>query len=313
MKKILTFLVNAGTLSIVLSSILPSVFPNIWFIDIFSNFKLQIIIVSLFLFFINLLHKKNKLIGATLCIMLIWNASFIYSLYYSPKFETLNKNKEITMASINLLSSNNKSKKVIDYIKTTDPDILILLEYNSKWEKLLLDITNTYKFHKTEVRNDNFGIGYFSKIESETTILNFDNSGVPSIRADLHINNEPLTIIATHPFPPAGRKAFESRNLHLETIAKQRPTFSKNLIVAGDLNTSSYSNHFQTFLSEANLKDSRKGYGILPTWPENIQLVQTTLDHFLTSKNIHVKNRTIGTNIGSDHLPIFMKFTVNTF
>ena len=311
MKKIVSSILKFGTIAALLASILPSLFPNTWFIDIFSNFKLQLIIVSVLLFILNLFSNKSKTIGAILLIITVWNASFIHNLYDQYKFVQINKLRGTTIASINLLSSNNESKKVIDFIKTNNPDVLILLEYNSKWEKLLLETTSTYQFKKAEVRNDNFGIGYFSKIESEMAILNFDHTRVPSIKADLKINEQSLTIIATHPFPPVGQEMFESRNAHLKTLAKMRQEFSENLIVVGDLNTSSYSHHFQTLLSATNLKDSRNGFGILPTWPSNIQLLQTTLDHFLVSNTISVMRRGVGTNIDSDHLPILMEFRID--
>jgi len=311
MKKLITFLLKYGTLIILLISILPSIFSNTWFIDILSNFKLQIIIVALLLFIINLFSKKSKIIGAILLIITIWNISFISKLYYPSRFGEITKGKGVSIASINLLSSNNESDKVIDFIEAKNPDILVLLEYNPKWEKLLSEATSNYQFQKTEARNDNFGIGYFSKIKSETSILNFDTTGVPSIRADLEIREKVVTIIATHPFPPIGQSLFDSRNLHLKTIAKKRQEFSKNLIVVGDLNTSSYSKHFQKFVSQTNLKDSRNGFGILPTWPSNMQVLQTTLDHFLVSDHISVMRRTVGTSVDSDHLPIFMEFTIN--
>ena len=74
-------------------------------------------------------------------------------------------------------------------------------------------------------------------------------------------------------------------------------------MVVGDFNNSSFSTYFQK-LTETDLKDSRLGFGLLPTWPANISFLQTTLDHILVSENIQVLDRTVGENIGSDHLPI---------
>ena len=177
--------------------------------------------------------------------------------------------------------------------------------------KSISKITDQYTFKKVEVRNDNFGIGYFSKIESETSILNFDYTKVPSIKATIEIESNPVTIIATHPFPPVGQERFNARNFHLNTLAKKRKEFSENLIIVGDLNTSSYSKHFKGFLLKSSLKDSRNGFGILPTWPSNFKLLQTTLDHFLVSDRIKIVNRGTATTLGSDHLPIFMEFRIN--
>jgi endonuclease/exonuclease/phosphatase (EEP) superfamily protein YafD len=83
----------------------------------------------------------------------------------------------------------------------------------------------------------------------------------------------------------------------------RRSKLSEKLIIAGDFNTSSFSNHFSK-LTNGDLKDSRIGFGLLPTWPANYLMLQTTLNHFLVSKNLEVIERSTGKNIGSDHLPI---------
>lgn len=311
MKKIIKLVLNLSIVTAILVSILPSVFPNSWFIDIMSNFKLQIGIFLIVVLLLNLFTNKSKTISLLAVILAIWNLSFIYKLYFPNKLAEIQKHRGTTIASINLLSSNNEADKVIGFIKSKNPDILVLLEYNSKWEALLSAITNEYEYRKTIVRNDNFGIGYFSKIPSETSVVNFDISKVPSIKASLKIDKKPIDIIATHPFPPMGKERFEIRNSHFKNLAKQRETFSEHLIVIGDLNTSSYSKHFKNLLVETNLRDSRNGLGILPTWPSTFGLLYTTIDHILVSKAIDIIHRGTGPNIGSDHLPIFMEFLIS--
>jgi len=306
----LHFLLKLGATVLVLTSILPGVFSNSWFIDIFSNFKFQLTCISLVLFLLNIFLKKSRILGTVLLLLIFWNASFMYNLYFPNRFGEIIKGKGTSILSINLLTNNNQSDKVIELIRDTDPNILVLLEYNSKWEELLSETLSEYKHQKKEVRNDPFGIGFFSKIPSKNTVLNFDHSGIPSIRSDVEINKKKLTILATHPQPPLGQQNFELRNSHLETIEEKRIEFHPNLIVVGDLNTSSYSIHFRKFLKKMNLKDSRNGFGELITWPANHRLIGTTLDHFLVSKKINVMRRNVLKYTGSDHLPIYMEFSI---
>ena len=308
MKKKIKTLLKFGILVTLLASILPSILPNVWFIDILSNFKLQILLFLLVVFVINILTSKS--ISFIALVLVVWDASYLYSLYLPSRLGEIDKLGGTKITSINLLSSNNESEKVKSYIKNENPDILILLEFNPKWEALLSEITNQYAFKKTVVRNDNFGTGYFSKIESKTSILNFDDTQVPSIKANIKIGDKPLTIIATHPFPPVGQERFNARNFHLKSITKKRNEFAENLILVGDLNTSSFANHFKDLLEETKLKDSRQGLGLLPTWPSTNYAMQTTLDHFLVSDKVYVINRGTGPNLGSDHLPIFMEFRI---
>ncbi|MGM1057046.1 MAG: hypothetical protein ACQEWG_14250 [Bacteroidota bacterium] len=77
--------------------------------------------------------------------------------------------------------------------------------------------------------------------------------------------------------------------------------------MVGDLNTSSYSKHFQKLLENGNFKDSRKGFGIASTWPTDYHILRTTLDHFLLKGEMQVLKRSTEKSIGSDHLPVFLE------
>ena len=310
MRKKINILLKLMVIFIAFSSILPSLLSNIWFIDILSNFKLQFVLILVFIFLINFFVTKDRLIIIFSIILIFWNCSFFYNLYVPSKYGYIHKLSGVTLTCVNLLSSNGEPKKVINYIKSENPDILVLLEYNPRWAKELERVTKSYQFHKAEIRTDNFGIGYFSRIESKLKIGRFDDTGVPSIIAKQKFYNDSVTIVATHPFPPVGQERFKARNQHLKNLAAMRKHLSKNLIIVGDLNTSSFSKHFKNFRETTKLKDSRNGYGILTTWPSNFIPMRTTLDHFLVSSNINVLKRGVGEDIGSDHLPINMEFRI---
>ncbi len=310
MKKSIIFFLTIGSIVLLLCSTMPSIFYNIWIIDILSSFKLQFIVLAMLFLITNICTKKSIFISGILILSIIWNATFMYDLYFPNRFGEIVKRKGITIASVNLLSTNQDYKKVVDFIHKKKPDILVFLEYTSTWDSVLSSITKKYNFTKKVIRNDNFGIAYFSKIESTTSVLSLNEVQIPSIQANLEIQGNELTIVATHPLPPLGQQKFESRNTQLKSIVRKRKEFLKNLIVVGDFNISSYSKHFRQLLSDSDLRDSRNGFGMLPTWPSNMKMLQTTIDHILVSKNIHVMRRSNGTNLGSDHFPIYMEFNV---
>ena len=310
MTKQLGILLIIAFVIIAMASFLPHVVLNIWFIEILSNFKVQLVILSIFIFLLTLFLRRNRLICLLSLVLIIWNFSFIYKLYIPNNSLTKIEQSRTSIVCINLFSDNSNSQEVINYIKNRDPDVLILLELTPKWTNELGSIIESYSFKKSEIRSDNFGIGLYSKIDSKLSILRLDESQVPSIRADIKLNGDSLSILATHPFPPVGKKRFEIRNSHLENLAIISKSYSEHLIVVGDLNTSSFSKHFKNLLNESQLIDSRNGFGILATWPANFTPLKTTIDHFLVSKNIQVHNRGVGSEIGSDHLPIFMEFSI---
>ncbi|GGW93543.1 endonuclease/exonuclease/phosphatase family protein [Salegentibacter mishustinae] len=305
--KKLTWILIVGVL---FASILPNIISNYWFIDIFSNFKLQYLIISIFLFLISLLFFNKKVLALILLIStILWNGYFIAPYYFSDN-TALKSKKQVKISSINLLSSNSEIDLVQNYIFEEDPDILILMEFTPNWQFKLNPIIDNYKYKKLVPRNDNFGIALLSKYEMNSSIDYFELNDKPSIVADLNIGSDQFSLVATHPIPPINQHTFENRNKQLSNILNKRSKFSERLIIAGDFNTSSFSNHFSK-LTNGDLKDSRIGFGLLPTWPANYLMLQTTLDHFLISKNLEVIERSTGKNIGSDHLPINIIIGVN--
>ncbi|BAO56045.1 endonuclease/exonuclease/phosphatase family protein [Nonlabens marinus] len=293
-----------ATIAIVVASILPNIAADYWLIDIFSNFKFQYLTLSIVLliscFF---LIKRRIVLLVLLSSAVLWNGYFIAPYYFQSNTTELPSHKKVKFTSINLHSSNSEKELVLQYITEDDPDVLILMEFTPTWQDALEPIMEAYPYRKLMPRNDNFGITVWSKYKMQGTADYFELNSKPSIIANLLIENISMSLIATHPIPPISQQTFENRNTHLSNILENRATYSDHLIIAGDFNTSSFSNHFRK-LTRGDLKDSRLGFGLLPTWPANYLLFQTTLDHFLVSKNITVLERSTGKNIGSDHLPI---------
>lgn len=298
-------------IGILLVSLIPNVYSDYWLIDIFSNFKVQYLFISILLLITASLVLKKKVLALFLiAISILWNAYYIAPYYLNANVVESKNDSNFKISSINLLSSNSETESVKNYIKTENPDILVFLEFTPRWESELLPIIEKYPYKKLVSRTDNFGIALLSKFEMKSSIDYFGLNIKPSIIGELKIKNDNYSLIATHPIPPINQKTFENRNKQLSNIIDRRSSFSDNLIVIGDFNTSSFSNHFNSLL-EGDLKDSRIGFGLLPTWPANYNILQTTIDHCLVSNNLDVLDRSTGENLGSDHLPINIIIRVN--
>jgi len=88
----------------------------------------------------------------------------------------------------------------------------------------------------------------------------------------------------------------------------------------GDLNATMWSPYFRTLRTKLGLHDSRKGFGILPTWttPSPVSpfpawlapLLAILIDHCLLSRDIQAIEMHIGKPVGSDHLPIVVDLAI---
>ena len=83
------------------------------------------------------------------------------------------------------------------------------------------------------------------------------------------------------------------------------------VIIAGDFNASPYSPVFKKLLTTSGLRDTRTGFGWLPSWPALFPLAFIPIDHILVSPDIQVQNRATGPYIGSDHYPVIAELSIN--
>jgi endonuclease/exonuclease/phosphatase (EEP) superfamily protein YafD len=119
-----------------------------------------------------------------------------------------------------------------------------------------------------------------------------------------------LNLIATHPLPPIGAAYAAERNAQLQAVGEAAVDLDSPVIVAGDLNTTSWSPCFRDLLSTSQLRDSRRGWGIHPTWPGPLAALGIPIDHVLVSPEIEIVRRVVGPQIGSDHRPVLVDLSV---
>lgn len=279
-----------------------------WMFDVFSHFRVYYILYFLFLGLIALLFKKKKeaIASAFLALLLMLTLAKFY--LPNPGFT----NEEgLKVTSINLLSSNQEYEKVIDFIKEGDFDVIFFQELNNAWEENLKQLQNEYPTNYMYPRNDNFGIGVFSRIPFyHIEKIDFSSSKIPSLLVSTSYKNQKLHILNTHPLPPIREYYFDSRNQQFKNLNAYVETFEGELLLLGDLNSTNFSPNFDLLLQNGRLRDSRKGFGLLPTWNAHWSLISITLDHALVTDGIEVINRGIGESIGSDHLPITIEVGV---
>ena len=228
--------------------------------------------------------------------------------FYLDSTQRKAPSETVKIVCINVLSSNGNFDAVEKYLKEKDPDLIVLQEFTTLWQLMIGPKLNEYSYRLEIPRSDNFGIAVLSK----TPISNLEEftlgvAEVPSIRGDIVIGDTQVKFIATHPLPPVGRDYFDHRNSQLNELGSYVAGLTTEAIVIGDLNTSSFSVHFKDLISRSKLTDTRRGFGRLTTWPAEIPIVRTTLDHCLVTSGLVAVNREVGADIGSDHLPIFVE------
>ena len=266
--------------------------------------------MSLLLLILAFVRKKNATaVFSTLFLLL--NAALVFGVY-TYRSETVDKKATHTHRALlfNINSNNAQLPEIRAFIQKNEPDVVVLLELTKKALDVLALKELGYLYDVQQTRNDNFGIGLFSKRPiTESKVVVFGDRSVPSVAATIDFGSSTITIIGSHPLPPIGWEYSQARNLQLSHLARFVSDHqSRPIIVMMDMNATPWSHVFHEFEKESGLRDSRKGFGIHATWPSWMPFFTIPIDHIFVSSELVVVSRTVGPAIGSDHYPVTIDF-----
>ena len=281
-----------------------------WIFDLTSHFQVQYLLGLLVVLLVNVMGKRRRsaiIVG----VFFLANFVLIAPLFLDTPAVDLGEQKTYRILYANILTENQQHHLVRELIDETDPDFVVLLEVNQEWLDELDLSEMGFLFSITEARADNFGIALFSRIPLEKSAIHrFGRLDLPSIVATVNDKGIPITFVATHPVPPKSEQLTSHRNIHMSELADFISTLAGNIVLAGDLNATSWSPFFREWLRVSQLQDSRRGFGVQPTWPTYNWLLSIPIDHFLISPEIQIHHREVGPQIGSDHYPLLMDFSI---
>jgi endonuclease/exonuclease/phosphatase (EEP) superfamily protein YafD len=209
-------------------------------------------------------------------------------------------NPRLRVMLLNVNTTTGNPALVKKEIQAADPDILVLEEINRRWIGELAWLKASHPHSITQPREDNFGIGVFSKqplLDAKVVHLGLS---IPSILAFLEIPGNRLRIVATHPTPPTSRDYARWRNKQLDLLPDALGTAAP-VVLVGDLNVTPWNHYFRTLLKRTGLRDSAAGRGFQPTWPNTSSFFRIPIDHVLHSPDLAVVERRVGNDVDSDH------------
>jgi endonuclease/exonuclease/phosphatase (EEP) superfamily protein YafD len=281
-------------------------FGNVrWYFDLCAHFRFQYLIIFLLLA-VTLFRTHRWWAFFFLAGSAISSYSILPLYIGAGEMGPLEK-RTLRAVSINVDMNGGDPTRVGELLKKVDPDIILLLEVNDRWLTALDPITKAYPHSKEEPRVGGSGIAFYSKLPIVQASVENLKSPRPSLVVTVEFENKDITIVGTHPFPPVRGWKSNSRNFHFEAISERVRILDQPVLVLGDLNASCWSAPFQQLLETAGLKNSARGFGIQPTWPTWMPLLMIPIDHCLHSPDLHVLDRRVGPNVGSDHLPLFVE------
>jgi endonuclease/exonuclease/phosphatase (EEP) superfamily protein YafD len=201
----------------------------------------------------------------------------------------------------NVLASNTEYERVRALIAETKPDVIALVETRAPWLAEVGPAVEGYA-RIVDERTDNFALGLFARgtVNGHVEHLGGD---LPTIVANIGLpSGVAFTMVVTHPWPPVNGWAEDRQYEHLAAVAHRIADMPGPVVLAGDLNATPWSRVFRKLVGTTGLCDTRSSYD--GSYPASTWLVRIPIDHVLASCAIGVRDRWIGPEIGSDHLPV---------
>lgn len=282
-----------------------------WLFELTSHFRLQYAWMLLGCALVFLLGRAPLQAGVSLGFALV-NLGTILPLYlHGGPAPTSHPTWRAMLA--NVLEDNQAHERLIRTIREVSPDVILLQEVNARWLAGLQPLRSDYPFVTDASRSDGFGLLLLSRLPmKQAEIIQLGPYHVPSIVATAQLGSQTLTLVATHTFAPTSPRRASLGKQQMDALAEWVRRREGAVMVLGDLNITSWSPIFQDALKKAQLRDSRKGFGLQTSWPMVIAPLRIPIDHCLVSPHIAIHNRRIGPRIGSDHYPVIVDFSLDT-
>ena len=279
-----------------------------WPFELLCHFRVHYIWLLVPLSIGLLIIKQYKTLALTTA-CLLWNLILVVPIYFPQQGPV--GSVTFRLMSANVHTSNQNYDQFIESVREANPDVLLVMEVDDAWMQSLQKLRVDFPYGDSKPRPDNFGIAFFSKLPVETIrIENISAARVPSVLARLTAGRAAVTVVGSHPLPPrGGRRAF-LRNEQLSLTAGELTALDGPLVVAGDLNITPWSPFFRRFLRRTGLRDSRRGFGVQPTWPSRYGMAGIPIDHILVSDEISVQDGWVGPASGSDHRSVIADLSV---
>ncbi len=222
----------------------------------------------------------------------------------------------ISIISCNVYQFNQDFKRFHQLIRKYQPDIFITMESNAAWEMANRSLEPEYPFTEKITLENTYGMHLYSKIPLESSTIHFFIADdIPSIEAQFkNKNGRIFTVFAVHPPPPSPTEESTSkeRDGDLLSVAKMCQKSNIPTLVIGDFNTVAWSDTSILFRKMSELIDARVGRGILATFHAKFWFFRVPLDLLFHSPDIFIDQLKTLEYIGSDHLPIYCTFHVDT-
>jgi endonuclease/exonuclease/phosphatase (EEP) superfamily protein YafD len=224
----------------------------------------------------------------------------------APEAAAVSGTVPLKVLTVNVSYGRFLPRRLLEIVRETDPDIVVVQELTPHTERVLADLDATFPHHRKFPADGAYGIGFWSRyeLESGATIA---LGRVPAIEARVRGPTGSFTVIGVHLSAPVTRRRAAARNQQLAELAARSTAVEGPLLVAGDLNITPYSPYYIEWLEAAGLADSRRGRTLSPSWPTKLRLLGIPIDHVAVNDGFTLLSHRRLPDFQSDHYGVLVE------
>jgi endonuclease/exonuclease/phosphatase (EEP) superfamily protein YafD len=285
-----------------------SVLGNLWWVLDFANeFRLHYVVAGLLLVACATAMRRPRLAAVGLLIAAL-HAISISGPLLAPRAEAaVGTGTAFRLTTLNVFYENRDTQATLDYVARTQPDVVVFEEAIRHWPASLVPLRAAMPYVvgiPSEISRRK-GLMLFSRypivdVAYEVPVATHE----PFIVARIAIGPEVVTVIAVHPSHPTSSSFARTRELYLKRVAEVVARTDGPVVVAGDFNSSPWSEPFLNLQREGRLTDAAARRPWFSTWPTWLPGLGLPLDHVLVNRRLVVRELERGPDVGSDHYPV---------
>lgn len=200
----------------------------------------------------------------------------------------------LRVVTANVYGANHNFTNIVDWASAGEADLLVFEEVSGSAQDALAPLEDVYPYSHRQL-----GFYIFSRYAiSSVERLHLVDGAQDELRFQLAAPGGPVTVIAVHFISPKSFVDLEIRNTQLENLAALAREINGDLIVLGDLNTSTSSPAFLRLLHDGQLSHPQVPI-YFGTWPTAFPVIQ--IDHVLVGGDLAYRSVESLELPGSDH------------
>ncbi len=339
----LKLVVHLALMGVAVASVAPLLADPAPMLAVFETFRLHMALASLPLAALALCFRP-RLLALLGLFAFAWNIGTVWSylpLLHEPE-STLpggtladaktgaDKTAHLKIVSVNVWYRNDDYHAAVNYLESTDADVIALIEVTPQWVTAVQPLFAKYPYRIDCMQSappcelllmskHPFERAYAGRIEGRSPIIAWGT---------IAVGERSVTVAATHfawPIrkavdddrimpggalqPPALPDAYPlAQSRQAANLAQYLQTLGPDLILMGDFNSVPWSRTQETLRSATGLENAGP---MVPTWPSwQPRWSRLPIDHIMTRGALIRQSFKSGFYIGSDHLPVEAEIAV---